>query len=99
MCYRRTVTRVRYEDPFVPGEFGATYGNYVASYRYQGGLVEVHLFTTPEREWLAFLTKAPNVPMRDAQALADDAFHEESRRTDRVRIVMDPYSAPRSGSV
>jgi hypothetical protein len=86
------VTRVRYEDPFVPAEFGATYGDYRCSYRYDDGLVEVRLFTTSDNTWLAFLTKTPGFPMREAQAFADDAFRAETSRNEHVRIVMDPFS-------
>ena len=86
------MTRGRYEDPFVPAEPGATYGQYRCSYRYDAGVVEVHLFTTPENTWLAFLTKAPGFPMREAQAFADDAFMAETQRNEHVRIVIDPFS-------
>lgn len=89
---------VRYEDPFVPAEFGATYGTYVCSYRYGGGLVEVHLFRTPDG-WQAFLTKAAGFPLRDAQGLADAAYRAETTRDERVRIVMDPFSFARTGTL
>ncbi len=88
----------RYVDPFVTAEVGATYGEYRCSYRFHGGLVDVHLFQDRDGAWLAFLTKAPGVPIGDAQALADAAYRKEAARTGRVAIVMDPYSLPRTGS-
>lgn len=88
----------RYEDPLVVAETGGGYGDYVCSYRYQGGLVEVRLFPKPDGSWVAFLSKAPGMPMDDAQAFADAAYHHEARRAGRVGIVMDPYSLPRTGS-
>lgn len=87
-----------YDDPFVVAETGSAQGTYVRSYRYQGGLVEVHLFRLGD-QWSAFLTKAPGFPLREAEPIADAAYRIETSRADRVRIVIDPYSLPRTGSL
>lgn len=89
---------VRYEDSLIVSEIGGGYGEYMCSYRYDDGLIEVHLFRKREGTWTAFLTKSPGVPMDDAQTFADDAYRREAKRGERVKIVMDPYSLPRTGS-
>lgn len=87
-----------YADSFVVEETGGALGEYVCSYRRADERITVHLFRAGTH-WTAFLVPTAGCSLAEAEAFVDAAYRAETRREDRVRIVIDPYSLPRTGSV
>lgn len=87
-----------YQDPYIERETGGRHGQYVGSYRYAGGLMEVHFFVSATSgERTALVTVSPGLPQAVVYQVLLAAEEIDARFRD-ARVILNPNSMPRTGS-
>lgn len=95
-CHGCSVTLERYNDPLAVSEAPEGIGEYVASFAYDGHLVDVHVFRQGA-ELQAYVVKSGGVPVAIAQRVAREVLAQLEQPA--AQVVYDGYSLGRSGSL
>lgn len=91
-----------FKDETIEIEMGDQLGEYLGSFMYGDREVEIHVFRESGGDLVAFVTTSPGQPLGLAELVAQSALEIATARWGtirRSRLVWDPHSLPRSGSL